>query len=289
MFVRRWFAVLSQRMPFYAVAKGRAVGIYNTWSACESQVTGFTGARYKKFATQTEATEFIREFGGGGSPASVRQFTSSTQKRSLSTCEDSGATDQPLDKKQRKAILRESQPKPVLKMARYGKHSFQQDEQGYVHVYTDGSCEGNGKPNAAAGLGVYFDEDHALNTAKPVSGRATNNCGEIQAASTAIRLAREQGIERLAINTDSKFLIDATTQWMPGWKRRDWTLASGGPVKNKTDFMELDREMNTGNMSIKWNHVDAHSGIVGNERADQLARQGSEMYRSERRNTGNRR
>lgn len=96
-------------------------------------------------------------------------------------------------------------------------------------------------------------------------------------------------MERLAINTDSKFLIDATTQWMSGWKKRDWTLASGGPVKNRTDFMELDREMNTGNMSIKWNHVDAHSGIVGNERADQLARKGSEMYRAERRNTGNRR
>ncbi|XP_050082227.1 ribonuclease H1 [Anopheles aquasalis] len=289
MFVRRWIAVLPQIMPFYAVAKGRAVGIYKTWPECEAQVKGFTGARYKKFSTQTEATEFIREFGGGGSLASVRQFSTSTTKRSLPPFEDSGTAGQPLNKKQRKAILRESKPKPVLKMARYGKHSFQQDQDGYVHVYTDGSCEGNGQPNAAAGLGVYFDEGHALNTSKPVSGRATNNCGEIQAASEAIRRAREQGVERLAINTDSKFLIDATTQWMPGWKQRGWTLASGGPVKNKADFMELDREMNTGNMSIKFNHVDAHSGIVGNERADQLARKGSEMYRAERRNTGNRR
>ncbi|XP_052893475.1 ribonuclease H1-like [Anopheles moucheti] len=168
-------------------------------------------------------------------------------------------------------------------MANYRGHNFQRDEDGFVKVYTDGSCEGNGTSRAAAGFGVYFDEGHALNTSKPVSGRATNNCGEIQAASSAIRTARENGVQRLAINTDSKFLIDSATKWMPGWKERDWTLANGGPVKNKADFQELDRELRTGNMQVKWNHVDAHRGNLGNERADQLARKGSEMYRNQRR------
>ena len=44
----------------------------------------------------------------------------------------------------------------------YGKHTFLEDSNGYVHVYTDGSCEGNGTKNAVAGLGVYFDENHPL-------------------------------------------------------------------------------------------------------------------------------
>lgn len=87
----------------------------------------------------------------------------------------------------------------------------------------------------------------------------------------------------MVVNTDSQFLINAITKWLPGWKRRNWTLASGVPVKNQTDFMELERELSAGDIQIKWNHVDAHCGILGNERADQLARKGSEMYRMAKR------
>ncbi|XP_058121341.1 ribonuclease H1 [Anopheles ziemanni] len=224
------------KMPFYAVAKGRQVGIYNTWPECQQQVNGFTGARFKKFATESEANNFVQQNSGGSSAVS-------------STNWGRGST----------------------------------DDDGFVHVYTDGSCEGNGQAHAAAGLGVYFGEGHALNTAQPVSGRATNNCGEIQAASMAIRLARAQGVRRLMVNTDSQFLINSITKWLPGWKRRNWTLASGGEVKNKTDFQELERELSSGDIEIKWNHVDAHCGIAGNERADELARQGTQMYRTMRR------
>lgn len=37
-----------------------------------------------------------------------------------------------------------------------------EDDEGYVHVYTDGSCENNGRRNAIAGYGVYFGEQHPL-------------------------------------------------------------------------------------------------------------------------------
>ena len=46
-------------MPYYAVARGRAPGIYPTWSECNAQVNNFSGARYKKFGTESEAREFI--------------------------------------------------------------------------------------------------------------------------------------------------------------------------------------------------------------------------------------
>lgn len=47
-------------------------------------------------------------------------------------------------------------------MKQYGKHHFLEDDEGYVHVYTDGSCENNGRANAVAGFGVYFGEGHSL-------------------------------------------------------------------------------------------------------------------------------
>jgi hypothetical protein len=52
-------------------------------------------------------------------------------------------------------------PKQTFKKI-YGGEEFEEDENGFVHVYTDGSCENNGKRNAAAGLGVYFGDGHPL-------------------------------------------------------------------------------------------------------------------------------
>lgn len=50
----------------------------------------------------------------------------------------------------------------IVQMKLYGKYRFPEDVEGFVHVYTDGSCEGNGMKGAIAGLGVYFAEGHAL-------------------------------------------------------------------------------------------------------------------------------
>lgn len=50
----------------------------------------------------------------------------------------------------------------IKQMKQYGKYHFLEDDDGYVHVYTDGSCENNGRANAIAGYGVYFGEGHPL-------------------------------------------------------------------------------------------------------------------------------
>lgn len=39
---------------------------------------------------------------------------------------------------------------------------FDTDENGYVHVYTDGACENNGRVGARAGIGVWFADNHPL-------------------------------------------------------------------------------------------------------------------------------
>lgn len=62
----------------------------------------------------------------------------------------------------------------------------------------------------------------------------------------------EQGIKRLCINTDSHFVINSITMWVKGWKAKGWKLANGEPVKNETDFRELDRLYNDDSIDIKW-------------------------------------
>lgn len=52
----------TKKKNFYAVAKGRVVGIFDTWSECEEQIIGFSGAKFKKFGDKNQAQEFIDKY-----------------------------------------------------------------------------------------------------------------------------------------------------------------------------------------------------------------------------------
>lgn len=132
---------------------------------------------------------------------------------------------------------------------------------------------------AFAIISIIF-RSNRRNTSAPVNGPATNNRGEIQATIKAIELALGIGITKLCINSDSHFVIRSATEWMKNWKNRNWRLSSGGAVKNEIDFRKLDRLIESNpQMEIQWKYVPAHKGIRGNERADELARQGAQLYR----------
>jgi Caulimovirus viroplasmin len=63
----------SSSKKFYAVARGRRVGIFDSWKECASQVNGFKMARFKAFPTHQEAASFLQmnADSGGGSGAAV--------------------------------------------------------------------------------------------------------------------------------------------------------------------------------------------------------------------------
>lgn len=49
-------------MPkFYAVKSGRTCGIFTSWSECEKQVKGFSGAQYKSFSSADDASKYLEE------------------------------------------------------------------------------------------------------------------------------------------------------------------------------------------------------------------------------------
>lgn len=52
---------------FYSVKKGVKPGIYESWSDCQKQINGFSGAEYKSFTTYDEALEFINKKKESGS------------------------------------------------------------------------------------------------------------------------------------------------------------------------------------------------------------------------------
>lgn len=71
---------MTRSRKFYAVARGRRPGIYTQWfgpDGAQAQVIGFQNARYKGFATRSEAEAFLQ--GGGVEPAFGRRKTKAAE------------------------------------------------------------------------------------------------------------------------------------------------------------------------------------------------------------------
>jgi len=49
----------KSKIKLYAVAKGRNVGIYESWTQCLTQIKGYSGAKYKSFASREKAKSYL--------------------------------------------------------------------------------------------------------------------------------------------------------------------------------------------------------------------------------------
>ena len=134
-----------------------------------------------------------------------------------------------------------------------------------VTIYTDGACSGNPGPGGWGAVLLYGDRRRELSGA---SADTTNNRMELTAAIRALEaLKRRSDVD---LYTDSTYVRDGITQWLPRWKAKGWRTASKAPVKNRDLWEALDALSNR--HDVRWHWVKAHVGNPENERADTLAR-----------------
>lgn len=140
---------------YYAVARGRVPGVYESWyvqccnvpvhylsfhsrGECETHVKGFAGASYKKFKSSAEAEAFAY----GKSP------------------KVSSSTTQPVASSSTHRMKPYTQHRLSIPTSTKGKQraleSSTLDRSGWLTVYSDGACKGNGKANSVAGVGVWW-------------------------------------------------------------------------------------------------------------------------------------
>lgn len=133
-----------------------------------------------------------------------------------------------------------------------------------VVMYTDGACRGNPGPGGWGVILSYRDQNKTLSGYEP---QTTNNRMELTAAIEGLQaLSRTCDIE---LNTDSKYVLQGISEWIESWKTNGWKTAAKKPVKNVDLWQLLDEQVK--NHRIRWHWVKGHTGIEGNERADQLA------------------
>jgi ribonuclease HI len=133
-----------------------------------------------------------------------------------------------------------------------------------IQLITDGACLGNpGRGGWAAILRygphkkeIYGSEAHT-----------TNNRMELRAAIEGLRSLKERC--EVEVVTDSEYVKNGITLWVPNWKKKNWMTSQKKPVINRDLWEQLDEQ--AARHSMKWSWTKGHASHEDNNRADELA------------------
>ncbi|KAI1314927.1 hypothetical protein EDD11_001564 [Mortierella claussenii] len=280
---------------FYAVHVGKTKGIYYTWPECEKQVKGVIGAKYKKFETQKEAEEFVRNgpkvytkpvpksVAAAAATAAASTVSGSSRASPYSTAaaaRTGGSTSlaATITTVGSSASSLESSTSAASGKDHYIRvNGVRVAASDTIVIYTDGSSLGNGKSGCQAGLGVFFGVNDPRNVSERLDSEPqTNQRAELMAAYRALEVCGSDSAP-VEIRTDSMYTVNIVTKWADGWMKNNWKRSDGGSVMNRDIIEPLIAKIKSRPGPIKWVHVKAHVGTFGNEMADKLANSGAIM------------
>ncbi len=139
---------------------------------------------------------------------------------------------------------------------------MQKDE---ITIFTDGASRGNPGPG---GWGAVVVSDDKVTELGGGEVRTTNNRMEIMGAVAALSSIGNSN-QKVTLYSDSSYLLNGITKWAKGWQRNGWKTKTKEDVQNR-DLWEKLLDVTDGK-DIEWKYLGGHVGIVGNERADEIA------------------
>ncbi|MBN6037810.1 ribonuclease HI [Amycolatopsis sp. 195334CR] len=139
-----------------------------------------------------------------------------------------------------------------------------------VEIYTDGACSGNPGPGGWGAVLRYGTHEKELYGGQVAE--TTNNRMELTAPIQALESLKRPVEVRLY--TDSTYVRNGITSWLPRWKTNGWQTSGKTPVKNADLWQRLEQA--AARHQVEWHWVKGHAGHPENERADRLAVKGLE-------------
>lgn len=143
------------------------------------------------------------------------------------------------------------------------------------YFYTDGACSGNPGPGGYAV--VSLEENELVYSYSEDYEKTTNNRMELAAILHVLKLAADDKENRYIIYSDSAYAINSITKWIPTWKLNGWMNSKKKTVENIDLMKELDFFWDACN-NVALCKVSGHSGLLGNELADALAKNDKLKY-----------
>ena len=136
-----------------------------------------------------------------------------------------------------------------------------------IEIFTDGACRGNPGPGGWGALLRSGKHEKELCGGELLT---TNNRMEMTAVIESLKALKNPS--EIVLTTDSQYVRKGITEWIDGWKRKNWQTAARKPVKNADLWKEMDKL--AAEHTIDWRWVKGHSGHAENERVDDLANRG---------------
>lgn len=130
-------------------------------------------------------------------------------------------------------------------------------------LYLRSSCKGNPGPG---GWGVVLEQGHDTYQTSGSALQTTNNRMEITAAIEGLLLLSPGST--VQIFTTSDYLYQGITQWIHGWRRRNWQKKGDQPVANADLWQALDRL--SADYAVRWINTKGQV-LPGLTEAGQLA------------------
>lgn len=141
-------------------------------------------------------------------------------------------------------------------------------------IFTDGACSGN--PGRGGWAAVVVDPKMEVTEIGGAADMTTNNRMELAGAIEALSRVSPTDQKPIFFYTDSTYVIYGITQWIWGWKRKNWINGEGQPVANKDLWLRLEAAVAPLKGRIDYRYSRGHVGIPGNERCDEIAVQRSQ-------------
>jgi ribonuclease HI len=133
-----------------------------------------------------------------------------------------------------------------------------------IQLITDGACLGNPGRGGWACILRYGELKRELFGFEP---HTTNNRMELTAAIEGLKRLKESC--SVEIITDSEYVKNGITNWIHGWKRKNWVKADKQPVLNRDLWVTLDSLVSQ--HETKWKWTKGHASHEDNNRCDELA------------------
>ncbi len=149
------------------------------------------------------------------------------------------------------------------------------ETKNFYALFSDGACRGNPGPGAWAMM-AQDDSKEIIFFSSEVSEITTNNqmelLGAIKALESLIDFLKVKDSVGVAVYlfSDSKYVIDGVSKWLPSWKNRGWKKADNKAPENLDLWQRMDCLIEKFE-KIKFFWVKGHAGHTQNEFCDKEA------------------
>lgn len=244
---------------YYAVRKGRKTGVFATWAECQKQVTGFSGAEFKRFGTMEEAKAFVGGESAQAAPGNKGDAAGSGASDVISAAGRQGDAAVGSGAFGTKYAVRSNASADCGVAA--GNRIPSQNSSGGVIAYVDGSYRSD-TGEFSYGMVILQDgEEHTFCQKMTDKELALmhNVAGEIKGSEAAMQYAMDHNIPEITIYHD----YEGIAKWCTGaWKAN----------KSGTQTYQAFYQAASKKVKIHFVKVKGHSNDKYNDMADQLAK-----------------